>query len=196
MVKTSGLVLICLVSTLTADAQVQVTIGGPVLGFIEDGAGASIWPLLGVSGASVVGQNLELSAGIHSATISPKHDYAIALRDEDGQPVIVGLDGGAGTLAPLAGARRNPDLIGISPTGRAAALYAHESRILQLVTGLPDTGRTTYEFDASGPSGMVGRLTAMAVSDDGRLALLILAEGESAALWVVDAGGGDRKSVV
>lgn len=179
--------LLIVVAAVAASPQDPgVSIGGPILGFIQDDSGASVRPILGVSGASVLGQNLELPAGLLGITVSPKQDYAVAVQSEDGQVLIIRFNAGTAAIAPLPGSRPKPDLIETSPTGRAAALYAHDSRTLQLIGGLPDTPETTFEFDVSR---FPGRLSGIAVSDDGKLALLNLVGDEGASLWVVDSAG-------
>src|SRR2546421_9030504 len=55
-------------------------IGGPVLGFIPDAGGTAIRPVLGIPGASILGERLELTVDIRGALISPKQDYAISYR--------------------------------------------------------------------------------------------------------------------
>src|SRR5215468_4047430 len=93
-----------LVASLTATAQdSSISIGGATLGFIQDGTSTSIRPILGIPGAAVFGPNLELPADIHGVTISPRHDYAIGVRNNEGDAVIVRLSSGA-TLSPIAGA--------------------------------------------------------------------------------------------
>src|SRR5215813_7222341 len=71
--------------------QDQSAISGPILGFIEDPNGASIQPIRGVLGASVLGQPLVLGSEIRNAVISPKQDYALAVRTDSGEVVLIPL---------------------------------------------------------------------------------------------------------
>src|SRR5262245_48748569 len=133
--------------SLLACAQ-GVSISGPSLGFISDDKGATIWPLLGIPGATVPGEALTLAESIARSAVSPRHNYALAI-PAGGQPVIVNLEAPDFAMVPLAGARPNPVLIALSPTGTAAALYEKESHVLQLLSGLPGTPAIVSEFDSS-----------------------------------------------
>ena len=64
------------------------SIGRPILGFTVDQTGASISPILGVVGASILDQNLDLGFEIRNAVISPEHNYALAERSEDAKTVL------------------------------------------------------------------------------------------------------------
>src|SRR5262249_2874548 len=67
-----------------ASAQDQsVSINGPILGYIQDSAGTSVQPILGVLGASLIGRPLELGSEIHNAAISPKQNFALGIRGEN-----------------------------------------------------------------------------------------------------------------
>jgi hypothetical protein len=161
------------------------SISGPTLGFVTDEQGSTIRPLQGILGAAVPGQPVAFSEGITRATISPQQDYALAITAATSQPVILHLDSVDPTPAALPGGRSNPALIAISPTGAAAALYERESRLLQLVSGLPSTPQIAYEFDASA---LDGDVRDVAVSDDASLALINVGS-EHRTLWIVSANG-------
>src|SRR5262245_28654301 len=88
-----------------AFGQDQSAINGPILGFVEDPDGASIRPIRGVLGASVLGQPLVLGSEIRNAVISPKQDYALAIRTDTGAVVLIGLGSDAVRLASLNGVR-------------------------------------------------------------------------------------------
>src|SRR5947207_10949700 len=84
---------------------------GPILGFTPDSSGAVIWPILGIPGASVLGDRLALDAAIHGARISPKQDYALAVRNEDARAVVFRLSGASPALSVIPGADFAADLI-------------------------------------------------------------------------------------
>ena len=163
----------------------QAPLGGPTLGFITDENGATIWPLLGVLGAAVPGQPLELSHAIVNATFSPQQNYALAIAAANTQPVLIRLDVSNPQIYSLPGARFNPGLIAISPAGGSAALYDRGSGVLQLLSGLPDSPQIAYEFDMSS---LGGEVRAVAVSDDASLALVNIGN-EGRAVWLIDAKG-------
>jgi hypothetical protein len=78
------------------------------------------------------------------------------------------------------------DVIAMSPAGNAIALYGYDSRILQSVVHFADTAQVVFELDTSD---IPGTLRGMAVSDDGKLALLNFADGDNAILWIVNSTG-------
>ena len=170
--------------SLSAIAQ-GVTISGPSLGFISDENGTTIWPLLGIPGATVPGEALTLPEKITRATISPRHNYALAIAAASGQPAILDFEAPELAATPVAGGRSNPALIAISPTGTAAALYEKESRILQLVSGLPASAGISSEFDTSV---LGGEVRDIAVSDDAKIALVSVGD-DTRTLWMIDAKG-------
>ena len=164
-----GIGFLIVLCSLSVAGQAGSPLGGPTLGFITDENGATIWPLLGVLGAAVPGQPLELSHAIVNATFSPQNNFALAIAAANTQPVLIRLDVSNPQIYSLPGARFNPGLIAISPAGGSAALYDRGSMVLQLLSGLPDSPRIAYEFDMS-PLG--GEVRGVAVSDDASLALV------------------------
>jgi len=112
----------------------------------------------------------------------------IAIRVEDGQPIIIRLASEPHDPSLLTGTRHGQTAIGISPAGLSAAVFDRDSKVLQVLRGVPATPETAFEFDASTISG-AGYLTALAVSDDASIALLGFSESGSNSLWVVNASG-------
>ena len=157
-------------------------ISGPVLGFIQDRAGTSIQPIVGIAGAAVLGRPLAIDATVRNVVISPKQDYALGLRGENSEAVVIRLSLDSLTVNSLAGARAGADVVAISPAGSAAALYASDSRIFQSIRQFADAPEVVFEFDATDIPGTLG---GMAVSDDGKLALLNFVNGRTQSVWVV-----------
>ena len=177
-----GTGLLMLLCTVCASAQ---SISGPSLGFVPDEKGSTIWPLLGILGAAVPGEPLPLPEGISTAAISAQHDYALAIATSTGQPVLVRLDATPPAIGPISGGRSNPELIAISPTGTAAALYQKESQSLQIVSGLPAEPRIVHEFNTSG---LGSDVRAVAVSDNANLVLVNTGD-ENRTLWLLNTNG-------
>jgi hypothetical protein len=173
--------------SLIAAAQ-SGSIAGPDLGFVPNDSGDSVWPVLGVLGASVLGARLELPPGITVAAIAPKHDYALAIEAEDGQAAVVHLDVAHPFIVPLTDAAAHSKTARLSPTGSAAALYSADSKKLQVFSGLPNAPTLVFEFDASA---LPGEIDQVAVSDDAQMALVSLESGENTnnGLWAVQASG-------
>jgi hypothetical protein len=166
-------------------AETGSSINGPSLGFVSNDNGTKIWPLLGILGAAVPGQPLALPESITNAAISPQHDFTVAISTSTGQPVIIRLGIPDPASVPVAGGRPNPGLIAISPSGSSVALYEKNSRVLQLVSGLPASPQVVYDLDISAVGNDVQDI---AVSDDAALAL-VLVGNESRTLWVIQGNG-------
>jgi DNA-binding beta-propeller fold protein YncE len=179
-----GLGAAVLCTPLRSAAQ-SAWIQGPILGFTPDNSGTVIRPVLGVQGASTMGEPLKLSMEIRGAAFSPKQDYAIAVRAGDGQVMVIDL-GAAAPAAPAVGTYPAPDLIATSPTGSAAALYYQESMTVQVIGQLPGSPQVIQQFDTSQ---VPDRAAAMAVSDDGGIVLIKAFESGTEGLWIVNASG-------
>jgi len=175
--------LITSVSVAALSAQSELLVG-PALGFSPNADGTAVWPIIGIPGASLLGRRLVLGVEISRAEVSPRQDYLVAIRTEDGQPVISRLS--AGTAAPVAieGTRRGETVFAISPSGPALGMFNQDLKILQVLRGFPAAPELVFEFDASN---IAGRVTALAVSDDAALALLGVSRDGIDSLWVVNA---------
>src|SRR5215467_5182967 len=84
------LMIICVESCAFAQDPAP-SIAGPVLGFIQNPAGSVIQPILGVIGASVLGTPVSITASIRNAVIAPNQDYAVAVQDDNAEPVLIRL---------------------------------------------------------------------------------------------------------
>jgi hypothetical protein len=162
-------------------------IGGPILGFIPDAGGTAIRPVLGIPGASVLGERLELDVDIRGAVISPRQDYAIASRLADAQAVVIDVGADPPAVTPVTGVHPGVELIAVSPSGSVAAVYDHPSGTVQVIGGLPHNAAVVAEFDTSIIS---GRAAGLAISDDGTLALMKVVESDDAGLWVLGSSNG------
>jgi hypothetical protein len=180
--KAIRLLLVAFLSVTASAQSPTASVGGPTIGFVQNEQGTAIWPLLGVVGAAIPGQRLEISTAISNAVISPNQDYALAIQTDSGQAVLIKLDPASPSVLTLEEVRTNASLISVSPTGAAAALYMPASRIVQFISGLPEAPRVAWEFDASG---LAGDVSSIAVSDDAALAILDIAGSANHALWVV-----------
>jgi len=162
------------------------SIKGPILGFVADGTGATIQPIFGVLGASVVGRPLAFDSEIHNAVVSPKQNFALATRGENAEVVLIRLAVDSVTTTSLDAVAAGADLIAISPSGTAAATYTHNNKVVRFITRLAQVPETAFQFDASD---IPGRLQRLAISDDGALALLNFRSGDDSTLWVVSSIG-------
>jgi len=161
------------------------SINGPVLGYIADSKGSAIQPIRGILGASAVATPLPLDSEIRNAVVSPKNDYVLANHSESGETVLIRLGLDSMTMNSLDGVRAGANVIAISPSATAAAIYGRD-RIVQVLAGLPDSPQIVFEFDASD---LAGHLRSIAVADDGTLALLNVAALDNSTLWAVSVNG-------
>lgn len=149
------------------EAQPQGTINGPVGGYVFDKAARSLRPVLGLPGASLLGNPIHWRYRVDQAFISPKLDSAVGVTSEGTFRLFRLRDGivtelAVGGLAP-AGSSYS---VAYSPSGSSVALCAGNS--VQLVSGLPDAPAVGGNVDltaADVPS-------ALAVSDDARTLLV------------------------
>ncbi|HEY2384048.1 MAG TPA: hypothetical protein VGK48_22970 [Terriglobia bacterium] len=180
-------ILICLglaVGNVEVRAQTS-SINGPLVGFLPDEAGASIFPIAGIPGASVLAAPIQLNSAIHGAVIAPKQDYALAVSNSDASVVLVNL----ANLSVVAvdGAQAAPALLAISPGGKAAGIYNGGSRTVQVIQGLPSAPAVTASLDASQ---VAGQPTAISISDDGAVVLMkTVTDDGGSGLWVIPSSG-------
>ncbi len=150
----------------------------PVLGYVHDAEGSVVRPILGMPGASLVGDALPLPFPVASAAISARHDYMVAVAgDDSGVWIVVPVGSGFET-------RLFPDLpagpleIVLSPSGAAAAIRSGDR--IEVFTGMPMPTLARRLSPA-----LLSQSGALTVSDDGAL---VLAGAESGAR-VADGGG-------
>jgi len=177
--RTLGFVVL----TAAMAAGQQGRIAGPVVGFVFDGSARAIRPILGIPGASVLGDPLAVGCDLSYAAVSPRLDSAVAAA-ADGSFHVFKLNAGAATEVAANGITAAPERAVFSPSGSAAAVYAG-SRI-QVITGLPASPTPGATFDISGLLAMPGSrghhpLTgSFAVSDDGQYVLVAEGSGVQA----------------
>src|SRR5262245_37256121 len=113
-----GLVASAGMATLEGQSPV---IWGPILGFTPSAGGAAIPPILGVPGASTLADPLIIDGTFRGVIVSPKQNYAVAVRVDDRKAVVIDL----ASSQVMAMSEANPDsfLLGISPRGSAVAVY-------------------------------------------------------------------------
>jgi WD40 repeat protein len=178
-----------LFALLTGNLHAQdLSIERPILGFTADQARASISPIVGVVGASVLDQSLDLGINVGNAVISPEHNYALAEQSEDAKIVLLKVLESRPTVVELSGLYTGPSLISISPRGTAAAFLNRASGFLQTFRGMPNAPELVHELDTSV---IPGEPTGIAVNDDGNIALINVADRDagSSTAWVSSSSG-------
>ncbi len=155
---------------------------GPVSGIVFDQSARVLRPILGIPGASLLGEALEAGSELTAAYVAPGQNWALAVTASG--PAFLLLTHGAFSRIWVGGVTASPERVAFSPSGTAVALYA--AGRIQVVRGLPDTPSMAGGL-ATGISGRSLRAAArrglgsFAVSDDG--GYVLYAEGGSVRLW-------------
>ena len=147
----------------------QGQIAGPMTGFVFDRSARGLRPVLGIPGASVLGDPVNFGFAVASVFVAPRQDSAVVVA-ADGSVHLFSLKSGALAEQTPDGITMALERAVFSPSGTAAALDG--SGAAQLITGLPDAPAIAGSVDLT----QAGRVASMAVSDDGA-ALLIAAGG-------------------
>jgi hypothetical protein len=159
------------------------TINGPSLGFTAAIGGTAIEPILGIAGASTLGNPLPLDAGIYGTVIAPSQDYAIAFRAGDSQVVVIDLV--SGQVTPVAAVTSNLIMV-TSPSGNAAAVYDAGRASIQIIRTPRQSPQVAQQFDTSN---IPGGASSIAVSDDGSVVLARFVDSGTAGLWMMNSSG-------
>ncbi len=166
-----------------AAAQTGTALSGPTMGLVFDASQSALRPIRGIPGAATLGDAVNPGFPLASATVSPRQDFALALRADDSSVVLVRA-GGASTAVP--GARPAPALMVFSPAGTTAALYDSGAGRVQVLTGLPDAAAVQSDVDISA---LAGPVAALAVDDAGSTLFLAAGAAETVALYRIGMDG-------
>jgi DNA-binding beta-propeller fold protein YncE len=167
----------------------QANIAGPVSGYVFDRTAHSLRPVLGIAGASMLGDGVNFGFPVASVYVSPGQDTAI-VAGTDRSLHLFKLSAGTVTEVTLNGLSGVPEGVVFSPSGSTAALFTGGR--VQVITGLPNGAALGGTVDARGsqdasalsvrPHPHRQMATEMfAVSDDGAL-LLVASEGSVRAM--------------
>lgn len=156
--------------TLAAALASGQTVEGPVMGFVIDGRGHTLRPVLGVPGAAVVGDAVKIPSSLTPEAVSPSGDYAVVWTA--GRAAIWTPAGGPEPIKQLPAGRF---AVVLSARGTAAAFYSPSQGLVRVMPGLPGISGEVSEFRLDSVGGACGNF---AVSDDG--ALLMCSSGADA----------------
>jgi hypothetical protein len=168
-----------------AAAQTGTALSGPTMGLVFDASQSALRPIRGIPGAATLGDAVNLGFALASATVSPRQDYALALKADDSSLVLVRA-GAEISSAAVPGARPAPALIVFSPAGTAVALYDSGAGRVQILTGLPDAAAVQSDVDISA---LAGPLAALAVDDAGTSLFLAAGPAEAVSLYRIAMDG-------
>jgi hypothetical protein len=166
-----------------AAAQSGTALSGPTMGLVFDSSQSALRPIRGIPGAASLGDAVNPGFALASATVSPRQDYALALRTDDSSVVLVRAGGAS---AAVSGARSSPTLTVFSPAGTAAALYHSGAGRVQILTGLPDAAAVQSDVDISA---LAGPVAALAVDNAGTSLFLAAGAAEAVSLYRVAVDG-------
>jgi hypothetical protein len=168
-----GFLSISLAASSLAAAADSGGLAGPVAGFFFDRAAGAVRPIEGLPGAARLGAPLPLPFGVSLAVTASRRDYALAVPESGGAPVLVrGLRAEAPEVVELPGVLR-PSSLAIAASGDVAVLYSAAERRVQFIQGLPAAPRALDPLDA----GDLDSVTAIALDASGAAALLAAADG-------------------
>ncbi len=143
-------------------------LGGPIIGYVPDGAG--IRPMYGLPASGAIGQPLAAGRDFARVAISPSQSFAIVTTADTGAVMV--YTPGASPVS-LSGAAANPDILAMSPGGTSAALWFPMSGQLEVVSGLPGSP-SIRTVDASF---LNASPLALAIGDDGQWAVGLWSAG-------------------
>ena len=166
MKKNIGIVLktgLCIALSYTARGQ-TTTVAGPRLGYALDRSVHALRPILGIQGASILGDPLDAGFPIRDAAIDGLRGIALAIDAVSGGTWLIHPDQPLpATPVPIAG---EAERVYLSPQASAAAFLMHDGRI-KILTGISQG--TFLVSDVPLGSHVGPAPAAVAVSDDGSL---------------------------
>jgi len=157
----------------------QGRIEGPVVGWVWDGGGARA--ILGIPGASLLGESLTPVIALTHAVVASNGDYVMATGAGDSRVYLMSTRTGA--LREIEGVLPGADEIVLSPGGRSALLHYRAGSRIGILTGLPEQPRQAAVLDIS----VEGSPDALAVTDDA--AVVVAAYRENRLLMAFDSEG-------
>jgi len=171
--KNKHLPLLLAFILIPAAAQ-AASLDGPRLGWVFDESRNALRPILGIPGAAILGAPVDLGVSVEQAVVSPRQDFALVTTGKQKDVGIVHFSRVPLQAVKIHGVGAAPDLMAVSATGAAAALYYKDSGRVMLLTGLATTPKVASELYLSGSPSI------LAVGDDRTL----LAVVGKAVYWV------------
>jgi len=165
-------------------AQGNPAVGGPVLGYVFDHGSGDFQPVLGIPGASQMGQPFSPGAAVSSAAVA--RGYALVITGQDHAAALVRFGNGAPVVSPISGVAGAFDQVYLSPSGSAAILYRAAGGFAQVVTGLPDSPLARNGITVAN---LGGNVSILAVSDDGGAVLAAVHNDQADYLFSIAADG-------
>jgi len=173
---------VCLLVGLLAGSG-WAQIRGPQLGYVFDKGEGILRPILGVPGASRLGDPLNLGVSLALAQISPKQDYALGVTEGNPGKLVLVTFGEAdqpSSVLTIKSAGPGASHIALSSAGHSAAVLFPESQSLKILSGLPEAPVLAGEIDLR----LEGLPEALALDDEGKLVILAVSENQGSRIYV------------
>jgi hypothetical protein len=156
--------------------------GTPSVGYVFEPEAQAFRPIHGTPGAAVFGSKMEFGMNVRRAWVSPHQSFVLAEVDESPEVLLLDLQRGAQATKTLSALPTGADQVAVSPTGTAMAFYFRNGNRLQIASGLPDSPEVSAGIDLAV---LPGLLSSLAVSDDGRAALVAVTDAGTAAVYLI-----------
>jgi hypothetical protein len=118
----------------TSNFSTTAPISEPLIGYVWDQSAAGLRPIFGVSAAASMGAPLYAGGSYNGAFVSLLRHYAL-LANKDGQIALTILPNGE--PKKLLDRLSSKQQVAVSPSGKAALIYAPDLSRLTLIQGLP-----------------------------------------------------------
>src|SRR5262245_51179547 len=155
-------------------------IDGPQLGYVFDKRDGMLRPILGVPGASRLGNPLPLGVTLALAEVSSKQDYALGVTQGDGKLVSIRFGKGdqPSSVQTIESVSPGASYITLSGKGKSAAVLFPAGPSLRILSGLPGSPEFAGEVDLR----LAGLPEAVALDDEGKLVILSVSENQASRL--------------
>ena len=128
----------CFAIALTMSAA---SIEGPHLGLVFDASHKALRPILGIPGAAILGQPLDLGVELHKTAVSPRQDFALATEGEHNRVVVLII--GRKAVTPVLGVERKKlnnlgsESSAVNFSGVAPRTVSSAPPLPKAITGVP-----------------------------------------------------------
>lgn len=151
--------------------------GRAVVGYLATNSGTGIQPIVGVTGASRVGEEIDFGLALGAAAVAPAGGYGIGVAAETGEVMV--LDLAPERVTAVLDAPPNPNRILFGPSGSVTALYYRAGAQLNVVRDLLGSPTVDEGLTISGP----GVVAAVAIADSGDVALAAFSSEDGATVY-------------
>lgn len=153
----------------------------PHSGIAFDEDSKTFRPVLGVPGAAMLGDALNLHGNLHNINTCSQQQFAVATAGREGVVTLIRLDN-LQSSEVSASLITSPNRIVLSEGCSAAAIYSQPVNRLQIVTGLPSKPVLAADLTLDLPNSV----SSLAVSDDGKS---VIAAVPGKAIYLIPSAG-------